>query len=164
ELKENRFDVILLMDVIEHVKEPKALLETVKGLLSDDGLIILSTPEEDLAPYTVCPEKRWDDNEAELLKEAIWPWHLHALGEDTFLPMLSELGFELVDKSYTTYAKGYKIMDKLFKAKEACSNALINESLNELTKWKVSDFALTRERDPYFSDCSYNIILRKGEL
>jgi SAM-dependent methyltransferase len=38
------FDVVFLGEVIEHVFSPDALLEDVKTLLREDGLLVLSTP------------------------------------------------------------------------------------------------------------------------
>lgn len=38
------FDVILLLDVLEHLTQPKKLLSICKNLLNDDGVIIASIP------------------------------------------------------------------------------------------------------------------------
>jgi glycosyltransferase involved in cell wall biosynthesis/Flp pilus assembly protein TadD/2-polyprenyl-3-methyl-5-hydroxy-6-metoxy-1,4-benzoquinol methylase len=43
---EKRFDVILLNQVIEHVQDDGGLMQTVKGLLSPGGVLILGTPNE----------------------------------------------------------------------------------------------------------------------
>lgn len=40
----NYFDIILLPDVLEHLFEPKKVLQNVKKYLTDDGQIILSMP------------------------------------------------------------------------------------------------------------------------
>jgi 2-polyprenyl-6-hydroxyphenyl methylase / 3-demethylubiquinone-9 3-methyltransferase len=39
-----RFDLVVSMEVIEHVADPAAFVATLAGLLADDGLLILSTP------------------------------------------------------------------------------------------------------------------------
>jgi SAM-dependent methyltransferase len=39
-----QFDVVFLGEVIEHVFSPDALLEDLKALLRDDGVMVLSTP------------------------------------------------------------------------------------------------------------------------
>jgi 2-polyprenyl-6-hydroxyphenyl methylase/3-demethylubiquinone-9 3-methyltransferase len=43
-LGDERFDLITSMEVIEHVADPAAFLATLAGLLAEDGLMILSTP------------------------------------------------------------------------------------------------------------------------
>lgn len=40
----NYFDIIILADVIEHLTEPKPVLEKIKNYLKDDGKLILSIP------------------------------------------------------------------------------------------------------------------------
>lgn len=40
----NYFDIIILADVIEHLIEPKPVLEKIKNYLKDDGNIIVSIP------------------------------------------------------------------------------------------------------------------------
>lgn len=39
-----KFDFISMGEVLEHVDDPKALLETLAGLLSDDGTLFVTTP------------------------------------------------------------------------------------------------------------------------
>lgn len=41
---QNKFDLILLPDVLEHLLEPKAVLEKVKRYLKPDGIIVVSMP------------------------------------------------------------------------------------------------------------------------
>jgi len=41
---EGMFDVIICADVLEHLKEPAALLEQVSGLLSEQGTLLISLP------------------------------------------------------------------------------------------------------------------------
>ncbi len=42
--KEARFDVLLLLDVIEHMAEPEAFLTTASQVLNPGGIILLSVP------------------------------------------------------------------------------------------------------------------------
>jgi 2-polyprenyl-6-hydroxyphenyl methylase/3-demethylubiquinone-9 3-methyltransferase len=39
-----RFDLIVSMEVVEHVADPAGFIGTLAGLLADDGVMILSTP------------------------------------------------------------------------------------------------------------------------
>jgi 2-polyprenyl-3-methyl-5-hydroxy-6-metoxy-1,4-benzoquinol methylase len=38
-----KYDVITMFDVIEHLREPFAMLDTAHGLLADDGILLVST-------------------------------------------------------------------------------------------------------------------------
>lgn len=44
---EQRFDVITMFDLIEHVVDPVALIKKAKELLTEDGVILLFTPQYD---------------------------------------------------------------------------------------------------------------------
>lgn len=46
-LPEKSFDVITLIDVLEHVTEPKSLLKKCHSLLKDDGIIAIKVPNGD---------------------------------------------------------------------------------------------------------------------
>jgi 2-polyprenyl-6-hydroxyphenyl methylase/3-demethylubiquinone-9 3-methyltransferase len=43
-LGDERFDLVVSMEVVEHVTDPQTFLSGLAGALSDDGLLILSTP------------------------------------------------------------------------------------------------------------------------
>ncbi len=159
--REGTFDVVFLMDVIEHVAEPRHLLGDVRKLLAPGGVLILSTPEEDYYPYRVCPYNRRDEDGDVLLKEAIWPWHIQGLGERPMLLMLEGAGFSVKEKSYTTYVKGYELKRRLAAAKQGHDIGALSEAAEEITKWDIGDFALTFSRDPVFSAASYNVVARK---
>ena len=155
------YDLVVMMDVIEHVEMPGETLESARRLLTENGTLILTTPEEDYYPYSVCPRERWGESEEELISEAIWPWHIQALGEEKLLPLLEAARFEVLDKSYTTYIKGNYYKERLRSALEETDLPFLIETLNDMTTWDISDFELTHERDPYFSSASYNIVARK---
>lgn len=44
ELKANRYDYVLILDVLEHVRNPQEVLILVSSLLKEDGEILLSVP------------------------------------------------------------------------------------------------------------------------
>ncbi len=161
DVRKGAFDVVFLMDVIEHVPEPRHLLRDVKRLLAPGGRLVLSTPEEDYYPYRVCPSKRRGEEEDLLLKEAIWPWHIQALGERPMLLMLEGAGFTVKEKSYTTYIKAYDLKRRLAEAAERRDLAALTQAAEEITQWDIDDFGLTLTRDPCFSAASYNVIASK---
>jgi 2-polyprenyl-6-hydroxyphenyl methylase / 3-demethylubiquinone-9 3-methyltransferase len=44
ELQGEPYDLVVSMEVIEHVADPAGFIATLAGLLADDGLLVLSTP------------------------------------------------------------------------------------------------------------------------
>jgi 2-polyprenyl-3-methyl-5-hydroxy-6-metoxy-1,4-benzoquinol methylase len=44
ETTDEKFDMIMLFEVIEHVKDPAALLKLIDRVKADDGVILISTP------------------------------------------------------------------------------------------------------------------------
>ena len=44
EFDNNSFDLVIMMEVLEHVKEPKKALSEISRVLSHDGRLIMSTP------------------------------------------------------------------------------------------------------------------------
>lgn len=43
-LPDKKFDLILMMDVLEHIKDDKDYMKQIKNRLSDDGVILLTVP------------------------------------------------------------------------------------------------------------------------
>jgi len=73
------FDVIVALDVIEHVPEPVDFLRSVRGLLSDDGIVCILTGDTDCLGwrleggdywYSALPEHLTFFNEASLTEAA----------------------------------------------------------------------------------------------
>lgn len=46
EIESKKYNIVLLNHVIEHVKEDELLLKRISTILSDDGILILGTPNE----------------------------------------------------------------------------------------------------------------------
>ncbi len=160
--EEGTFDAVFLMDVIEHLADPERLLFEARRLLRPGGVLVLSTPEEDCYPYRVCPPERWSEPPERLLEDAVWPWHIQALGEARMLPMLRAAGFRVEEKKYMTYVRAFELAARLSAVRRGRASALL-DAARRITDWDVSDFALTDVRDPCFSAASYNITARKED-
>lgn len=59
DLKPNTFDVILLLDVIEHLENPASALERAERLLKPGGILYVSTPDVAGLPCRVLGKKWW---------------------------------------------------------------------------------------------------------
>jgi 2-polyprenyl-3-methyl-5-hydroxy-6-metoxy-1,4-benzoquinol methylase len=56
-----RFDTIYLMEIIEHLEEPKKIIQKMFNLLKDDGRLLITTPH--------VPDWDWEEDH-------LWRWSL----------------------------------------------------------------------------------------
>jgi len=71
DFEDNFFDVIVSFETVEHLKNPSKFISELKRVLSDDGLVLISTPNKD-----VFKEKN--------------PYHLKEFTKDEFSDLLSQ--------------------------------------------------------------------------
>jgi 2-polyprenyl-3-methyl-5-hydroxy-6-metoxy-1,4-benzoquinol methylase len=80
-------DVIVMLDVLEHLNDPLEALKHLRGMINDEGLLVLSTVNLDGLHAR--------------MRKGDWPWfirsHLHYFSERTLGAMLARAGFRLVD-------------------------------------------------------------------
>lgn len=80
-------DVIVMLDVLEHLNDPLMALRRLRGMINEEGLLALSTVN-------------LDGLHARLRKSG-WPWfirsHLHYFGQATLAAMLRQAGFRMVE-------------------------------------------------------------------
>lgn len=81
--EKKKFDAITLFDVIEHVESPRELLLSLKGLLREGGVLILSTPNNNMVwrPALDYP-----------------PHHLSRYYPETLAVFLGNVGFKIIDQ------------------------------------------------------------------
>lgn len=88
ELKlENNFDRAVSFETIEHIENPKPLLQSLCQLLNKDGLLICSVPNQNIIPF---------DKEVSI-------HHFRHYTPQEFRNLLEECGFEIVDSLYQYY-------------------------------------------------------------
>jgi 2-polyprenyl-3-methyl-5-hydroxy-6-metoxy-1,4-benzoquinol methylase len=90
---DERFDVVLMLNLIEHVADPAEMLRKVRSLLSEHGRVIVKTPNADA----------WD---ARLFRRSYWaglhvPRHWVVFNRASFERMLSGTGLECIEFRYT---------------------------------------------------------------
>ena len=87
------FDLIVLNQVIEHIPEPKNLLEIIKERMSSKSKLIISFPNTK-SFWCYISGKKWIN----------WhvPYHLHHFDDNNFERMAKECGFKIINKKTIT--------------------------------------------------------------
>lgn len=87
-----KFDVITLQDVIEHVENPRELLRTLTAMLADNGLLIVGTPNADEI------DLKYANTTANL--ELHQPYHRQIFSEGALVQLGGETGLRAVHVSH----------------------------------------------------------------
>lgn len=95
---EGRYDRVLLLDVLEHLRDPRALLQSCKKALSDRGRMIVSLPNT--VNFTVRLMVLFGS--FRYSNRGILDWsHLRFFTRKTAAELLEEHGYRVVDRHYT---------------------------------------------------------------
>jgi 2-polyprenyl-3-methyl-5-hydroxy-6-metoxy-1,4-benzoquinol methylase len=92
------FDVVLCGDVIEHLRDPRAMLARVRPLIAPGGRLVLTTPN--VANWTLrlgLLFGRWRYTDRGLLDRT----HTHLFTRDTLTETLQRAGYGIVTLDYT---------------------------------------------------------------
>lgn len=90
------FDIAILRHVIEHFFDPCAVLKKVRGLLKDDGVVVVIVPNIDcIGRYLFGVDWEW-----------VLPWHCNFFNKSSLKSLVENSGFEVV-KSYQTASPFY---------------------------------------------------------
>ena len=90
---EEKFDLVLLLNIIEHVADPKELLIKISDNLSDSGVAIIKTPNI-------------DSLDARIFKNSYWgglhcPRHWVLFSDSSIRTLIDKSGLEIVSQSLT---------------------------------------------------------------
>ena len=102
---ENRFDVVTMWDVLEHMRDPSAILKDVYAILNPGGCLVLKIPDPSSAEAGIYKE-HWVGYEV--------PQHLYAFPNRLVIEKLKEIGFNnvLVETLGTDYFSFYNSLAK----------------------------------------------------
>ena len=89
------YDICVLSDVIQHIRDPRSFLEQIYELLVPNGVIFIATPTLDGSSSKLVPSKLMDFK----------PEHLHYFNQNTLHSLLFQSGFER-----TVPSKGMKTL------------------------------------------------------
>lgn len=103
-----RYDCVVLADVLEHMLDPWAALESMKSLLTEEGRIVASIPNIQFLPmWLKVLRGRWDYADSGILDRT----HIRFFTRKTMIEMFSNAGYE------TEQVQGIKFMEGGRKAK-----------------------------------------------
>jgi len=86
------FDVVILANVIEHVKEPVLLLEEIKKCMGPCALLIIVAPNDFSALHQILIEKK-------IIPRKFWlcyPDHLSYFNRNSMINLLSDFGYSIL--------------------------------------------------------------------
>ncbi len=93
-VKQNKkFDVCMMRFMLEHVLEPKKLLENLKSLINENGIIVISIPND----FSIIQMKAF---ELGYVKKKFWvkpPGHLNYFNIDNFKKFMTKMNLQIAD-------------------------------------------------------------------
>lgn len=127
---EGSIDVVILIEVIEHIKDPLTFISSVKRLLKPGGMAIVTTPNKSLFP-----------------EDIIWPTelppvHCWCFSEDSMRYMAGALAMSIDFVDFTRfYKENYKVMGLKNHRNGPYSNSIFNSAgeLNSQASRSKSD-------------------------
>ena len=153
---QKKFDLILLLNLIEHVDNPQALLSKLEFLLSPNGIILLKTPN-------------FDSLDAKLFKESYWGglhcprhWVLFSRSSLDKLVKNSKLTIEKFDYTQGAPFWSWSFLNFLNERgviNHNKNNPLIYSRLNPIFEIVFSLFDYARK--PFFKTSQMFLVLRK---
>jgi len=82
----NYFDAIVMLDVVEHLIDPRSILDTIRRILKPNGVLCMSTPDVDSFLSRILKARWWGIQRA----------HLSYFSKETLKEMLSASGFKVI--------------------------------------------------------------------
>jgi 2-polyprenyl-3-methyl-5-hydroxy-6-metoxy-1,4-benzoquinol methylase len=84
----NSFDVITLFDVVEHMTDPEADIQSAYGLLKPQGILVINTPDAE-SLFAKILGKHWH--------LIVPPEHIHYFSPHNLAILLKRSGFEILE-------------------------------------------------------------------
>ena len=84
---EGKFDLALMHQLVEHVRDPRGLLEKVRRILKPGGVLSVETPDIDAWDFRLLSKRYWAGYHI--------PRHFYIFDKDNFAQLAREVGFEV---------------------------------------------------------------------
>lgn len=105
-LELNSFDVIVMLDVIEHLENPLSALKRAEALLKPGGILYLSTPDVDSALSRMLKGRWW----------GIQRHHLYYFSRTTLCAVLGRLNFKVIKRMHHPRIFSWRYWSKRLKS------------------------------------------------
>ena len=92
---QERFDAIVMVEIIEHLEQPVSVLREAMGLLNPGGQLVLTTPNRTFFGYNC----RWTTD--------LPPVHLWWFSEDSFEAIATTLGCTVALQDFSAYSRRF---------------------------------------------------------
>lgn len=94
---EDKFDVVVAADVLEHLYDPWSVLKEMRGLISDDGCVVLSIPHAGHNALLAClMDENFDYRARGLLDRT----HIRFFGIKNIQALFEDAGLAIVDAEF----------------------------------------------------------------
>jgi 2-polyprenyl-3-methyl-5-hydroxy-6-metoxy-1,4-benzoquinol methylase len=91
--KNEQFDLVLMLNLIEHVKDPEKVLASIKDSMTEDGLLLIKTPNTHSLNSQIFKRLYWGGYHA--------PRHWVLFNKNNLYNLAHKVGFEVTYFSYT---------------------------------------------------------------
>jgi SAM-dependent methyltransferase len=88
-----QFDLILLLNLIEHVEDPRSVLTAVRGMLSPRGRVLIKTPNTDTWDRRLFQHRNWGGFHC--------PRHFVLFTKGSLTRLAGDCGLDVVSATYT---------------------------------------------------------------
>ncbi len=154
---EQQFDLILMLNLIEHVASPSAVLKKATQLLSPGGIIIIQTPNYKSLDASIFRHKNWGGYHC--------PRHWIIFDKKSFLNMAANCGLKPQSFSYTQGAAFWtvSILNKLHQwklIKAGAEKPLVYHPLFSIISMATAAFDFARK--PFAPLSQMLIVLKHG--
>ncbi len=92
-LRDGGHDLIILRQLIEHLRDPRAALTQLRRKLSPGGLLVIDTPHRGGLDYRLFRRRNWGGYHV--------PRHFHLFTQAALCQLLGECGYRVVRKGFT---------------------------------------------------------------
>ncbi len=128
-----KFDIVTILDLIEHVNDPADFMKKVSRLVRKDGMIVLVTPDISSFPPKIMKEKWWHYRTA----------HINFFNIKSLKYLLEQSGFKIEKKyRYAWNFSFYYILSRIFpslKKKKGLQKVFkrLNLKLQLFDSWEI---------------------------
>lgn len=98
---DKRFDLILALNLIEHVRDPALVLRRIEGLLTTHGRVLIKTPNFDALDARLFRHRSWAGYHT--------PRHFVLFDRQSFTALAEQSGLNIVSFSYTQGAPFWSV-------------------------------------------------------